>query len=78
MEQGQLQETLASARTVHGLTQEELASKLNVTRSAVSQWETGETSPSGASRQLLAITFGVPLAVVDSWFAVPEPQAVAS
>ena len=32
-------------RTKHGLSQDELAEKLYVTRQAVSQWETGETVP---------------------------------
>ncbi len=77
MERRNITESLASARTAALLTQEELAAKLNVTRSAVSQWETGASAPTGPARQLLALTFQIPLAVVDQWFT-PQPEAMAS
>lgn len=35
------QENLIRARKARGMTQEELAAKLNVSRQAVSKWETG-------------------------------------
>lgn len=67
--------SLAQARDNAGLTQEELALKLNITRPAISQWETGNTAPSGSSRMLLALTLDIPVAVVDSWFAKVEAVA---
>ena len=39
-------ETLAAAREQRGMTQQDLAEKLYVTRQAVSRWENGETEPS--------------------------------
>lgn len=38
-------DVLYRLRTEKGLSQEELAEKLFVTRQAVSRWETGETTP---------------------------------
>ena len=46
-------------RTKRGLSQEELAEKIFVTRQAVSRWETGETVPNTVSLKLLAKLFGV-------------------
>ena len=36
---------IKSNRTKLGITQEELAEKINVTRQAVSNWENGKTEP---------------------------------
>ncbi|MGX8692186.1 MAG: zinc ribbon domain-containing protein [Clostridia bacterium] len=46
-------------RTKHGLSQDELAEKLFVTRQAVSRWETGETVPSTETLKLLSALFKV-------------------
>ena len=54
-------DTLAQARKEAGLTQEELARKVYVTRQAVSRWETGETTPSIDMTKLLASALGVPV-----------------
>ena len=52
-------EVLYELRTKHGLSQEELAEKVFVTRQAVSRWETGETVPHTETLKLLSNLFGV-------------------
>lgn len=52
-------EVLYELRTKHGLSQEELAEKVFVTRQAVSRWETGETVPNTETLKLLSNLFGV-------------------
>ena len=47
---------LVAVRRSHGLTQEELASKLYVTRQAVSRWERGEVTPGIDMMKLVAST----------------------
>ncbi len=46
-------------RTKKGLSQEELAEKVFVTRQAVSRWETGETVPNTETLKLLSKLFDV-------------------
>ena len=46
-------------RTEKGLSQDELAEKVFVTRQAVSRWETGETVPGTETLKLLSNLFGV-------------------
>lgn len=46
-------------RTKKGLSQEELAEQLHVTRQAVSRWETGETVPNTETLKLLSRYFDV-------------------
>ena len=46
-------------RTKRGLSQEELAEKVFVTRQAVSRWETGETIPNIDTLKLLSKLFNV-------------------
>ena len=46
-------------RTQNGLSQDELAKKVFVTRQAVSRWETGETVPGTETLKLLSDLFGV-------------------
>ena len=46
-------------RTKQGLSQEELAEKLFVTRQAVSRWENGETTPNTETLKLLSQFFDV-------------------
>ena len=47
-------EILLDLRTKHGLSQDELAEKLFVTRQAVSRWENGETVPNTDTLKLLS------------------------
>ena len=54
-------ETLVAAREQRGMTQQDLAEKLYVTRQAVSRWENGETEPSVDMRKLIATVLDVPV-----------------
>ena len=51
-------DVLYELRTKNGLTQDELAEKLYVTRQAVSRWENGETVPNTETLKLLSGLFG--------------------
>ena len=50
---------LFKLRTEKGLSQEELAEKVMVTRQAVSRWETGETTPNTETLKLLSKLYNV-------------------
>ena len=50
---------LLQLRTQKGLSQEELAEKLFVTRQAVSRWENGETTPNTETLKRLSALFDV-------------------
>lgn len=63
-----MSETIAAIRREAGLTQEEMAQRLYVTRQAVSRWETGETAPGIDMVKLICVTFGVPL---ERFFDMP-------
>ena len=52
-------EILHHLRTEKGLSQDELAEKVFVTRQAVSRWETGETVPNTETLKLLSALFDV-------------------
>lgn len=55
---------LAELRRAHGLSQEELAEKLGVSRQAVSKWERAESSPDTDNLIALAQLYGVTLDVL--------------
>ena len=55
-------ETIQNARKKAGLTQEQLAAKVFVTRQAVSRWENGDSEPGIDMRKLLARVLDVPVA----------------
>lgn len=52
-------EILLELRTKRGLSQEQLAEQVHVTRQAVSRWETGETVPNTETLKLLSSLFDV-------------------
>ena len=52
-------EILLQLRTQKGLSQEELAEQVFVTRQAVSRWENGETTPNTETLKLLSRLFDV-------------------
>ncbi len=52
-------EIILKLRTEKGLSQNELADKVYVTRQAVSRWETGETVPNTETLRLLSKLFDV-------------------
>ena len=56
-----IKDVLPRLRRERGLTQEDLAKKLFITRQAVSRWETGETAPGIDMTKLIAVTLGVPV-----------------
>ena len=63
-----IKDTIAAIRKEAGITQEEMARRLYVTRQAVSRWETGETAPGIDMVKLICVTFGVPL---ERFFDMP-------
>ena len=52
-------DVILDLRTKHGLSQDDLAEKVFVTRQAVSRWETGETVPNTETLKLLSKLFNV-------------------
>lgn len=56
-----MSDTITQIRTEKGLTQEQMARDLFVTRQAISRWETGETSPGIDMVKLICVTYSIPL-----------------
>ena len=52
-------DVLLNLRTARGMSQEEVAGKVFVTRQAVSRWETGEAIPNTETLKLLSALFDV-------------------
>ena len=52
-------EKLKSLRTVRGLTQQQLATRIGITKSVISAYESSMRSPSLDSLKKIAVTFGV-------------------
>lgn len=59
-----INDVLPKLREQRGLTQQELAHKLYVTRQAVSRWENGETTPGIDMVKLMAVALEVPVGVL--------------
>ena len=57
----ELNEKIQMIRKEHGLTQEEFADKIFVSRTAVSKWETGRGTPSLDSLQMISKEFNIRL-----------------
>ena len=57
----ELSEKLVKLRKQSGMTQEELAAKIFVTRTAVSKWENGKGYPAIDSLKLLSSVYGISL-----------------
>ena len=55
----EVRETIKFLREKHGLSQDQLAERVMVTRQAVSRWETGETQPNTDTLKLLSKEFDV-------------------
>ncbi len=55
----EVKDILRELRLRHGMTQEEMAERVMVTRQAVSRWETGETQPNTDTLRLLSREFDV-------------------
>ena len=55
----EMKDILKNLREKNGLTQEQMAEKLFVTRQAVSRWETGETQPNTDTLKLLSKEFNL-------------------
>lgn len=65
---------LVQLRKDHGLSQEELAEKLNVSRQAVSKWERAESSPDTDNLIALAALYAISLdELIGTPTAAPEP-----
>ena len=51
--------TIGEIRKEHGLTQQQIADKLNIKQSTVAMWETGKSSPSFKTLIALSEVLGV-------------------
>lgn len=55
----EVKDVLKGLREKNGLTQDQMAQRVNVTRQAVSRWETGETQPNTELLKVLSREFDV-------------------
>ena len=56
-----VQNIIRNLREKHGLSQDQLAGRVMVTRQAVSRWETGETQPNTDTLKLLSKEADLPV-----------------
>lgn len=74
----ELKEKLVELRRQKGLTQDEVARELGITRQAVSKWERGVIAPATVNLVALGRLYGVPLDEIVNGgppVAVEEPEA---
>ncbi len=55
----EVKEVLKNLREKNNLTQEQMAQRINITRQAISRWETGETQPDTQMLKVLSKEFDV-------------------
>lgn len=68
-------EKLICLRKKRGLTQQELAEAVNVSRQAISKWELGAAQPSTENFRSLSMFYGVPVDVLlNDALDIPEPE----
>ena len=70
-----LSENIKTLRKTRGLSQEELATKLNVVRQTVSKWEKGMSVPDAGMLIQLAAALDVPVSSLLGEVPEPEPDA---
>lgn len=71
-----LQENIAATRKAAGLTQEELANKIGVSRQTVSDWERGDATPDLANAAKIASALGVTVDALINFDAHGQGVAV--
>lgn len=74
----ELKERLAELRRERGLTQDELAEEVGVSRQTVSKWERGLIAPSGASLIALGRVYGIPVDELVNEALSPEERAAVA
>lgn len=62
-----LQDNIKIIRKNKGYSQEELASKLHVTRQTISKWETGQSVPDANLLKQLSVIFDVSVSELMGW-----------
>ena len=70
-----LGQRISGYRKALGISQEELGTRLGVSRQAVSKWETGAAAPDMENLLALAKEFGVSVAELTETPETPEPPA---
>ena len=73
-----LGKTIARLRKSKGLTQAKFADMIHVTQGAISQWETGRTSPDVQQMFILADFFGITVEELTSGEIKTEQQTVST
>lgn len=70
-----LGKTIARLRKAKGLTQAKFADMIHVTQGAISQWETGRTSPDVQQMFILAEFFGITVEELSTGIIPQEPAS---